>query len=97
MSMIFESFPKNPETVLINAADAFADDQASGHGNVPEMGLLGVFDGVQQQRQLIIRKTDIQNRTHNLDHGSFVIGHWGFNSLYEFFIKQLWLFYSDAS
>ena len=38
------------------------------------------FDGVQKLWQLVIRETNVKNRTLNLDHGSFVVGHWGFNS-----------------
>ena len=38
------------------------------------------LDGAEQLGQLVVGETNVKNRTLNLDHGSFVVGHWGFNS-----------------
>jgi hypothetical protein len=34
------------------------------------------MDGVEELGKLVIPETDIQNRAHDRDHGSFMIGHW---------------------
>ena len=41
---------------------------------------VGNLDGAEQTGQLIVSETDVKNRTHDLDHSSFVFGHWEFNS-----------------
>ena len=41
---------------------------------------VGNLDGAEQTGQLIVSEADVKNRTHDLDHSSFVFGHWEFNS-----------------
>ena len=74
----------------IDCLDATLQAVRGGHGNaanhvVADMlgdfrddGGIAVFDfdGGQQLWQAVVRKTNVQNRTHNLDHGSDMIGHW---------------------
>ena len=36
---------------------------------------IGYRNGIQQRRQLAIRETNIQNRTHDLDHHSLILRH----------------------
>ena len=57
-----------------NTADHIVTDML---GDLRDNGLVpvGNFDSVQQTGQLILFEANIQNRTHDLDHCSFVFGH----------------------
>ena len=80
----YRDYIKNVASSEIYATWPQATIVANVLGNFRHNGgfAVGNFDGAEQLGQLVVGKSNIKNRTLNLDHSSIISGHWGFNSFW---------------